>query len=402
VEREILALIISVVLIVLLVRFRVDLGVSMLAGAATLALVVGRAPLWTLVELGRAAIAHDTLLLLARIITIMALSALAGKLGYLDRFASGLRALISDNRIVIALIPAFGGMLPMPGGTMLTAPMVESAVSTGHATPEQKLFVSYWFRHVWEYIWPLYPGVVVGAALVNRPVSDFFLYNWPITLAAIASGAFFVLRRVDAGRNHRSRDGVGGGWKNILIGVWPFGVVVAGVLVLEIELILVILAVIVVLVILERPAGMDIWRAFRRGTEFQIVTLIVGVAAYQHLLGAVSVVDAIPPLLLRMSLPEVVVIAVVPMIIGLVTGVTLAFIAVSFPLLIPLMGGPDINMELVMLGFASGFVGCLLSPVHLCLVITREYFGASWGGIYRMLLPACAVIMVVAALIVLL
>ncbi len=400
-EREILSLILSVVLIVLLVRFRVDLGVSMLAGAATLALVVGRAPLWTLAELGRAAIAPDTLLLLARIITIMALSALAGKLGYLDRFASGLRALISDNRIVIALIPAFGGLLPMPGGTMLTAPMVESAVKTGHATPEQKLFVSYWFRHVWEYIWPLYPGVVVGAALINRPVSDFFLYNWPITLAAIASGAFFVLRRVDAGRNLRAKS-VNGGWKDILVGVWPFGVVVAGVLILEVELILVILAVIAVLVIVERPPGIDIWRAFRRGTEFQIVTLIVGVAAYQHLLGAVSVVDAVPPLLLRMNLPEVVVIAAVPLIIGLITGVTLAFIAVSFPLLIPLMGGPDINMELVMLGFASGFVGCLLSPVHLCLVITREYFDASWGGIYRMLLPACAAIMVVAALIVLL
>ncbi len=400
-EREILSLILSVVLIILLVRFRVDLGVSMLAGAATLALVVGRAPLWTLAELGRAAIAPDTLLLLARIISIMALSALTGSLGYLDRFASGLRALISDNRIVIALIPAFGGLLPMPGGTMLTAPMVESAVKTGHATPEQKLFVSYWFRHVWEYIWPLYPGVVVGAALVKRPVSDFFLYNWPITLAAIASGAFFVLRRVDAGRNQRAKR-ANGGWKDILVGVWPFGVVVAGVMTLEVELILVILAVIAALVIVERPPGINIWRAFRRGTEFQIVTLIVGVAAYQHLLGAVSVVDAVPPLLLRMNLPEVVVIAAVPLIIGLITGVTLAFIAVSFPLLIPLMGGPDINMELVMLGFAAGFVGCLLSPVHLCLVITREYFGASWGGIYRMLLPACAAIMVVAALIVIL
>jgi integral membrane protein (TIGR00529 family) len=400
-EREILSLLLSVVLIVALVRFRVDLGVSMLAGAATLALVVGRAPLWTLVELGRAAIAHDTLLLLARIITIMALGALAGRLGYLDRFASGLRALISDNRIVIALIPAFGGLLPMPGGTMLTAPMVESAVKTGHATPEQKLFVSYWFRHVWEYIWPLYPGVVVGAALVNRPVSDFFLYNWPITLAAIAAGAFFVLRRVDAGRNRREK-GANGGWKDILVGVWPFGVVVAGVLVLKIELVMVILAVIAVLVVLERPSGMDVWRAFRRGTEFQIVTLIVGVGAYKHLLDVAEVVDAMPPFLLSMNLPNVVVIAAVPLIIGLITGVTLAFIAVSFPLLIPLMGGADINMELVMLGFAAGFVGCLLSPVHLCLILTREYFGASWGGIYRMLLPACAAIMVVAALIVLL
>ncbi len=398
-EREILSLALSVVLIVVLVRLRVDLGVSMLAGAATLALVVGRAPLWTLAELGHAAIDRDTLLLLGRIITIMALGALAGKLGYLDRFASGLRALISDNRVVIALIPAFGGLLPMPGGTMLTAPMVESAVSTGHATPEQKLFVSYWFRHVWEYVWPVYPGVVVGAALIGKDVSELFIANWPATLTAIAAGAFFVLRKVDAGRNERVKERTRGGWKDIAAGVWPFGIVIAGVLVLKFELILVILVVIASLVMKERPAGSDIWRAFRRGTEFQIVTLIIGVAAYKHLLGAAEVVDAVPPFLLQMNLPEIVVIAAVPLIVGLITGVTLAYIAVTFPLLIPLMGGDAINMELMMLAFVSGFVGCLLSPVHLCLILTREYFRATWGGIYRLLLPSCAAIMVVAVLI---
>ncbi|MBN2566000.1 MAG: DUF401 family protein, partial [Candidatus Eisenbacteria bacterium] len=342
------------------------------------------------------------LLLLARIIMIMALGALAGRLGYLDRFASGLKALIADNRIVIALIPAFGGLLPMPGGTMLTAPMVETAVSAGHATPEQKLFVSYWFRHVWEYIWPLYPGVVVGAALVNRRASDLFFTNWPITVAAIAAGALFVLRKVDAGVNERARDARGGGWKDLTVGVWPFGVVVAGVLVLKIELVLVIAAVIAILVVLERPARADVWRSLKRGTEFQIVTLIIGVAAYQHLLESASIVEAVPPFLLKMNMPEMAVIAAVPLIIGLITGVTLAFIAVSFPLLLPLMGGAHADMQLVMLAFASGFVGCLLSPVHLCLVLTREYFRASWGGIYRMLVPSCAAIMIVATLIVLL
>jgi integral membrane protein (TIGR00529 family) len=399
-EREILSLILSVVLIVVLVRFRVDLGVSMLAGAATLALIVGRTPLWTLAELGRAAIDYDTLLLLARIITIMALGALAGKLGYLARFASGLRALISDNRIVIALIPMFGGLLPMPGGTMLTAPMVESAVSTGHATPEQKLFVSYWFRHVWEYIWPVYPGVVVGAALAGREVADLFIANWPATVAAIGAGWLFVLRKVDAGRNHRSGTRVSG-WKDILHGVWPFAIVIAGVLVLKFELVLVILVVIAALALIERPNGTDIWKAFRRGTEFQIVTLIVGVAAYKHLLEAAEIIDAVPPFLLDMNLPITAVIAIVPLIVGLITGVTLAYIGVCFPLLIPLMGSP-VNMQLVMLAFVSGFVGCLLSPVHLCLVLTREYFHATWGGIYRMLLPSCAAIMAVAVLIVLL
>jgi integral membrane protein (TIGR00529 family) len=290
----------------------------------------------------------------------------------------------------------------MPGGTMLTAPMVESAVATGHASPEQKLFVSYWFRHVWEYIWPVYPGVVVGAALVGKDVAALFVANWPATVAAIAAGWLFVLRRVDAGRNERVRGRTNGGWKDIAHGIWPFGIVIAGVLVLKFELVLVILVVIGALVLIERPPGRDVWKAFRRGTEFQIVTLIVGVGAYKHLLEAAEIVEAVPPFLLSMNLPEVAVIAAVPLIIGLITGVTLAFIAVSFPLLVPLMGGPDVNMELVMLAFVSGFVGCLLSPVHLCLVITRQYFHASWGGIYRMLLPSTAVIMAVAALIVLL
>jgi integral membrane protein (TIGR00529 family) len=402
VEREILSLILSVLLIVIMVRLRVDLGVSMLAGAAGLALMAGRAPLWTLIELGRAAVDLDTLLLLARIIMIMALGALAGKLGYLDRFASGLRSLIADNRIVVALIPAFGGLLPMPGGTMLTAPMVESAVASGHATPEQKLYISYWFRHVWEYIWPLYPGVVVGAALVGHRASDLFFTNWPITLTAIAAGVIFVLRRVDAGRNERVTGGTHHGLRNLVVGVWPFGVVVAGVLILQIELVLVIAVVIAVLALLERPSRADLWRALKRGTEFQIVTLIIGVAAYQHVLEAAEIVAAVPPFLLRMNLPEVAVIAAVPLIIGLITGVTLAFIAVSFPLLLPLMGGAPADLQLVMLAFASGFVGCLLSPVHLCLVLTREYFRASWGGIYRMLVPSCAAIMLVATLIVLL
>ena len=110
-EREIISLAASILLIVILVRLRVDLGVSMLAGAASLALIVGKPFVWTLTELGRSAIAVDTLLLLGRIVTIIALGALAGRLGYLDRLVSGLRRLIADNRIVVALMPAFGGLL---------------------------------------------------------------------------------------------------------------------------------------------------------------------------------------------------------------------------------------------------------------------------------------------------
>jgi integral membrane protein (TIGR00529 family) len=400
-EREIVSLIFSIVLIVVLVRFKVDLGISMLAGAASLSFVVGKHLGWTFVELGRAAIAPDTLLLLARIVAIIALGALAGRLGYLDRFVEGLRRLISDNRIVIALMPAFGGLLPMPGGAMLTAPLVESATSKGDVTPEQKFFVNYWFRHVWEYIWPLYPGIVFAAALVGRPVGDLSVAHMPLTAAAIVGGVVFVLHSVRAGRNEHTAGERAKGLHDLLVGIWPFGVVIAGVLILKFELVLVVLVVMVLLIVFERVKGGDLLASLKSGARFEIITLVVGVAAYQHLLSAAGIVEAVPPFFLRLHMPVLLVLFAVPALVGLITGVTLAYIAVTFPLLLPFMGGPELDLKIVMFAYASGFVGVLLSPVHLCLVLSREYYRANIGRSFRMLVLPSVLIMAVATVIVL-
>jgi len=399
-EREIVALAVSILIVVVMVRFKVDLGVSMLVGAASLALIVGRSVGWTAIEIGRSAIARDTLLVLGRIVVIIALGALAGRTGYLDRFVLGLRTYVADNRAVVALIPAFGGLLPMPGGAMLTAPMVESAARTGSASPEELVFISYWFRHVWEYIWPLYPAVVIVASLIDGSVGDLFRANWPATASAIGGGVLIVLWRANVGRNDPStRNGT---LLDLFVGILPFAIVIVGALVFEFELIVVVLAVIALLAVFERVKPRDLYMAFRRGASFQIVMLVLGVAAYKYLLERAGIIEAVPEFLFRMNMPELVVIAAVPLIVGLITGVTLAYIGVSFPLLLPLFGTDPVNMELVMLAFVSGFVGCLLSPVHLCLVLTREYFHASLGRVYARLLPACAIIMAVAVAIVLL
>jgi hypothetical protein len=46
--------------------------------------------------------------------------------------------------------------------------------------------------------------------------------------------------------------------------------------------------------------------------------------------------------------------------------------------------------------FASGFLGVLLSPVHICLVLTREYFKADLWGMYKMIIPASLIVFCVA------
>jgi hypothetical protein len=52
----------------------------------------------------------------------------------------------------------------------------------------------------------------------------------------------------------------------------------------------------------------------------------------------------------------------------------------------------------MMLAFASGIAGDLLSPFHLCLVLTKDYFHAEWKGIFSLLWVPVASLLGVALL----
>ena len=50
----------------------------------------------------------------------------------------------------------------------------------------------------------------------------------------------------------------------------------------------------------------------------------------------------------------------------------------------------------MMLALVSGFVGVLLSPLHLCLLMSNEYFHTTLGRVYRYLVIPCAALLVAA------
>jgi hypothetical protein len=90
--------------------------------------------------------------------------------------------------------------------------------------------------------------------------------------------------------------------------------------------------------------------------------------------------------LLNLSVPPSIVIFLVPFIIGLLTGVTSAYIGVGFPIVLPLLQSGAVTMRAgMLLAFAGGFMGVMASPVHLCLVLTSQYFQSSIGKTLRRL-----------------
>jgi len=76
--------------------------------------------------------------------------------------------------------------------------------------------------------------------------------------------------------------------------------------------------------------------------------------------------------------------------VGLATGVEFTFAGLAFPPISSLIHGPA-------LAFAGGFLGVMLSSVLSCLVLTREYYQADVGQVYRLLAKAAATVVALSA-----
>jgi hypothetical protein len=96
-------------------------------------------------------------------------------------------------------------------------------------------------------------------------------------------------------------------------------------------------------------------------------------------------VASIPRLASEYGLPEEIIIIVVCFTIGMLTGMVSAYIGLGYSLLSGLLYQPVLNPGYIMLASMSGFAGMLLSPAHLCLVVTNEYFGSDILKVMRTL-----------------
>ena len=102
-----------------------------------------------------------------------------------------------------------------------------------------------------------------------------------------------------------------------------------------------------------------------------------------------------------MNVPVTVPVFAVPFFAGLLSGLGTAAFAIGFPIVLPLIAQSPVDMGLAAWAWAGGFLGVMVSPVHLCLALTRVYFQAEWGPVYRRILPASLLVALMGAVLVL-
>ncbi|MDR0338688.1 MAG: DUF401 family protein [Desulfovibrio sp.] len=409
-------------LLVLMIRMRVALWLTILAACLVMALMTGIMPAsWPGIVWG--VLTDQSFVVLCLMIwLIIFLSSVQDAAGQNRKLVRGLERYIKSPRIRLVLFPALVGLLPMPGGALFSCPMIKAAARDMGVSNEKKTLINYWFRHIWELAWPLYPGYALTCTLLDIPITSLWRFTFPLVLIAFATGWFFFMRdlarspllRQGAGRDSAGEDGPGESLGAALLHALPIGVTLIGAGVFgflfdrffpelpgQIAFSLS-LALAIGVAYYQGRAEMKtplLRLTFSRNVG-RILLLLAAVYLFKEVIALGGLVRELGDLGAGpfMVLPAC---FLIPFISGLLTGILVGLVGVALPIILGLIDHSAMQAylaPLAVLTLVTGNGGQLLSPVHVCLVVTCEFFTTPLAGAWRALLVPTAVLMAGGAL----
>ncbi len=377
----------------LLLRLKLQVGYVLIIASALLSALY-LMPVERIAATVRSAVADPvTIQLFFALTLIKVLEKILREQQVMAKMMEASRDLLKKRKAVIISMPLLIGLLPSLGGAYFSAPMVEEATKGLRMPAEEKGFINYWFRHPWEYVLPLYPGILLAAAITRIELRSLILSNAAYALLICITGFLFSMRDIKP-ETRKSRNADSPFRFSGLASFLPIVLILVLVIALKMELHYALGVTIALLFLFYRFGPKAMVMTLRHGFTADVITLIFGAMLFKFAMENSGAVGNLSRYFTEEGIPLLPVLFVLPFVSGLLTGLTVGFVGSTFPLLISLAAGAHLNQ--MTFAFASGFLGVLLSPVHICLVLTREYFKADMWGIYRKIIPASAIIMAAA------
>jgi integral membrane protein (TIGR00529 family) len=271
-----------------------------------------------------------------------------------------------------------------------------------------RVLLNYWFRHVWETWWPLYPGIILAASITGLSIGHIALYGLPGMVVMLALGWFFMLRpgvlELDAeaaGEVHERNHG-----KVLRFGL-PLLVAILGAVGMEVGIslfmpsvpfeygVILALSASILVAVGQNPGSVSIVvRSVTNKHLWVMLGVVASIFIFKDTMQAAGVIRELSELA-GGTTALVVSATLLPYLVGLVSGITLAYVGATFPLLTGLLaqaGLQDQTAAYVMLSIFSGFTGIMSSPMHICFVLSCQYFKVDIGGTWRKLVMPCVLL----------
>lgn len=364
------------ILIVVLLRFKVLIGPAILSGGLLIWLFESRSfeKLW--VAFTETLTMQRTWDLLLCLYFVMCLEVELRKSGSLHGMVVTLRNIFSSNKVTLAFMPAFLGLLPSLGGARFSAPIVQEASEGIAVDDEQKSAINLWFRHIFEFSNPLMPGVILACGIANVSIGDLIdQVGWVTILCFVLGWIFLIvpLKITDPEKATNTQHDRAIDWKSLF---WTFGPIVTSFLLIvafdvqaALAMGLVVVAFIPLYFWFKRPISVK--SVFTESLDKKLFFNVVCILYFIQLLTVIGTLDEIVNVFNNSALPQAVIIACLSFIFGVMTGMGQGYIAIVMPIVALMAPG---NIVLVGIAMVYGMAGQMVTPTHLCILVTVEYF----------------------------
>ncbi|MBU0929301.1 MAG: DUF401 family protein [Spirochaetes bacterium] len=412
-------------LVVLAAARKVHLGLSAAVGGVVLALWRGLGPLEVVRVALAEALSPDTLLLVALMACIMAFSGAMKKSGAMESFSKTLAAVSPSPRFAMAAAPLLIGTLPMPGGAILSAPLVDAMDPSRERSAASLSAANYWFRHGLELAWPLYPAFILTASITGLDAGRLIALNLYAVPVLFCLGLVFILPApgralakavapgAAPGEAHGEAHGAAPATEPLrtrfaafAAGIAPLALVLGTYMALgalwgaispalglgpSLEALVARFAPIFLgllagsVYLLSGPTGRGAFKGSVGPATLRLIAVIVGIRVFSVLLSTAGVAAAAASELAAAGIPSIAAVAALPFVAGLVTGIGFGYVGLAFPIVLGLapVGGPLPRESAIVLAGAFGYAGMMLSPLHVCMVVSAEHFNVGLVSIIR-------------------
>ena len=298
------------------------------------------------------------------------------KSGCLAGMVEALSRMFSSRRFTLSVMPAFLGLLPSIGGARFSAPIVEEASKGFEAKPEDKAAINFWFRHIFEFSSPLVPGMILACGIAGVKIGDLIVHLGWLTIVAFILGWIVMVRGLKqtvATRTEVSGEEAKRHNMDFVLSLTP---VIANVVLMvafglqaSVSMIIVVVAMIPLLMFFNRHVSVK--EVFIGALDYKMFANVICILLFIALLESTGVLALLVAAFESSPLPVPVIIGFLSFIIGLLTGISQGHVAIMMPIVAGISMG---DLDLVGVAMVFGVAGQMVTPTHLCLTITVDYF----------------------------
>ncbi len=393
---SVLIIIIAMVTTLYLLKKEINIGIIMLTNCIFIILGTKMTIPVIFNSVYKGFLSEKTIGLLLILILIMSVENVMRTSGMITGMVNNLKEIIGNGKAASILLPAVLGLLPSPGGARFSCPMVEEVLGD-KTSNDSKAFLNYWFRHIWLDGFILYPSIILASSLVNRSVLNIFLHLLIFTFIHIVLGIIFEGKNIKSEVVSKTKSQKEA-FKGFLKGIFPIiFIIVLYICLLNVTkyaLHLSAICTLILLFIYNKYNFSKIIATIKQSIKIKFILIIVGVMIFNQFLSNSGLIDIWIKSITVYNIPKEFLFVIIPFITGLTSGIAVSFVSLAFPIIIPL--GLDQNIWYIVAAFVSGFIGVMITPLHLCGAMSVDYFKSTINKLLKkVIMPEIIMIVIV-------